>query len=138
ESFAGARDVIADNWALGAGIGNYAKYNANMANSNYANDKDNFLPAWEYQPVHNVFLLVWSEIGIFGLAFFIGLFLFGAYYALRRRTETKDKTEIYKFGLLMAMVVMFMVDHWWWSLHFGVIFFWLILGFLFQEKNKIK
>jgi O-antigen ligase len=37
------------------------------------------LAVWQYQPVHNIFLLIWSEWGIVGLVLFI-LFLYKLFY----------------------------------------------------------
>ncbi len=135
ESYKNSWELIKDNWLFGVGIGNYVKYNANLqinattfteatevknaANSNYAN-KDAFI-----QPVHNVFLLVWVEIGILGLLFFIGILL-----CVMRSTLC-----IPRYALLAALSVMFMVDHWWWSLHFGVLFFWLVLGLMLKKVD---
>lgn len=31
------------------------------------------LPVWQYQPVHNLFLLIWSELGVVGLVLFLML-----------------------------------------------------------------
>jgi hypothetical protein len=32
---------------------------------------ENVVLPWEYQPIHNVFLLIWAELGIFGLGLFL-------------------------------------------------------------------
>ncbi|MDP3043631.1 MAG: O-antigen ligase family protein [bacterium] len=199
ESLRSAQQLIKNNWLRGVGIGNYIKYNANLqiyantTNTNYAN-KDTYV-----QPAHNVFLLVWAEIGIFGLLFFIGLLLAcsdcletlfchsrplrRSFSPLRRvedeaseasasgnpgvnskntkinkKLKKRRNTFIYflvhtanswipnqvgndrgvvfghsqaKFSLLAAITAMFFVDHWWWSLHFGVLLFWLVLGLIF-------
>ena len=81
----------------------------------------NNIPARHYQPVHNVFLLIWAEIGIIGLLFFIGLLLCVI-------NKKGSKNLIVSMPLLAAMIMIFLFDHWWWSLHFGVLFFWLVLG----------
>jgi len=56
-----SRGTILANPVLGIGMGqfvpNMQKYTAN-------------LELWQFQPVHNVFLLIWSELGIVGLGFF--------------------------------------------------------------------
>jgi hypothetical protein len=57
-----SRGTIMANPLIGVGIGQFvvdmAKYTPK-------------LEAWQFQPVHNVFLLVWSELGIVGLGLFI-------------------------------------------------------------------
>ncbi|MEA3463640.1 MAG: O-antigen ligase family protein [Patescibacteria group bacterium] len=144
ESYKDSWRIIKDNWLFGAGAGNYVKYNANPRSaspaarerrsglaerSEYTND--NAKPNWYYQPVHNVFLLVWAEIGIIGPLFFIGLLL----CVINRK---RSKNLIVRIPLLAAMIAMFLVDHWWWSLHFGVLFFWLALGLLISRGESVK
>jgi hypothetical protein len=61
-----SRGTIMSNPLLGVGIGQFV---INMPI--YANN----LELWQFQPIHNVFLLIWSELGIAGL----GLFLYLVY-----------------------------------------------------------
>ena len=124
ESLDSARDIIKSNWLLGAGAGNYTR-ELGIGNNELGVKK----PAWSFQPVHNVFLLIWSEIGIFGLMFFVGLLVWTGYHILYTK-KADSGANIYKIGLLSAMFVIFMVDHWLWSLHFGILLFWLIMGIM--------
>ncbi|MDP2736229.1 MAG: O-antigen ligase family protein, partial [bacterium] len=40
-------------------------------------------------------------------------------------------------SILVALVVLFSLDHWLFSLHFGVLFFWLVLGMIVSsERDK--
>ncbi len=129
ESYNTAKNVIYENWLLGVGIGDYTKYIYKNINSN--------LESWNYQPVHNIYLLVIAEIGIIGFLFFIGLFIYLVYLIDKNNT----KFNIYNLSILFAILAMFAIDHWWWSLHFGIVFFWLILGIITgdikENKNKI-
>ena len=88
--------------------------------------------AWAYQPVHNVFLLVWAEIGIVGLLGFLGLLGYLGWSALKRFWKEEDYISL---PLLLALVIIMMFDHWLWSLHFGVLWFWLILGLIVKQKS---
>jgi O-antigen ligase len=54
--------IISDNSILGVGTGQFIV----VAERIFPN-----LEIWQYQPVHNVFLLIWSEWGIVGLVLFI-------------------------------------------------------------------
>jgi len=133
ESYASANAVIRKNWFLGVGIGNYTEeLSIKEQESGIKN------PAWEYQPAHNVFLLVWSEIGIFGLLFFIGILFWPIKRALNSGKYDASKDNLYQIGLLAAISTMFMFDHWWWSLHFGVLLFWLVMGIIVREDEKEK
>jgi len=86
--------------------------------------------------VHSVFLLAWAEIGIFGLGFFIALIIFSFVRLLRRRDYAASRNDI-KTAILAALIILMCLDHWLWSLHFGVLFFWLVLGLAAREREKI-
>ena len=62
--------IIADSPIVGVGTGQFTS-NAEKLFPN--------LEVWQYQPVHNVFLLIWSEWGIVGLVLFI-LFLWKLFH----------------------------------------------------------
>jgi len=63
QSVAGGRGTIKDFKTLLFGIGE-GQFVWNM-------QKYKDLLSWQFQPVHNVFLLIWSELGIVGLGLFI-------------------------------------------------------------------
>jgi len=118
EYFKNAKDLIEENWLLGAGIGNYVIKLATV-NGDYP---DNITKqAWEYQPVHNVFLLAWAEIGLVGLLGLLGLLGYLAWLAFKNKQQLS-------LAMLLTLAIIMMVDHWLWSLHFGVLFFWLVMG----------
>jgi hypothetical protein len=88
------------------GIGNYTQGLIRI--QNYKN-------FYELQPVHNTFLLIRSELGIFGILIFIVILLYFLQIVI------KSKERIYIIGILMLILSIFMFDHWLWSLHFGLI-----------------
>jgi len=114
-----AKKIIEDKWLFGAGMGNYTL-------KVYDNEEKS-RPSFYFQPAHNVFLLVWAEIGLFGLSAFLALLGFLGWQTV------KSKTNFYGLPVLASLVVIMLVDHWLWSLHFGVLFFWLIAGLLLKE-----
>jgi hypothetical protein len=109
--------LLKKDWLLGAGIGNYTKALA---------VKEPQRPWYGLNPVHNVFLLVWSEIGIGGFLFFLALLI----YLVARSGREKN---ILSLSILAILVIIMMLDHYLWSLHFGVLFFWLSLGFVYKN-----
>lgn len=124
-----AKKIIKDNWLFGVGIGNYVN---ELANQNFKNSeklifgkKIKKLDSWEYQPVHNLFFLVWAEIGIFGL---LSLLIFLGYFGWISFVGAVKKNNYICLPLFLVLVIMIMLDHWLWSLHFGVLFFWFVLG----------
>ena len=124
-------ELIKDNWLFGVGIGNYTLEIGNRKSEIL--DDNVFI-----QPVHNVFLLIWAEIGIFGLLFFI-LIPLCIMYNLLFKNNLRSKNLILSVSLLAAISTMFMIDHWWWSLHFGVLLFWLVMGLLiiFEKSEEL-
>lgn len=107
------------NW-LGAGIGNFVTWL--MRSSPH-------LPAWQYQPAHNLYLLVYTETGVLGCAAllsFLALLVFGL---VRKRTDE----PLVKTGLLaMAALVLFsaLFDHFFWTLQQGRLMWWLFWGLI--------
>jgi len=96
-------------YPLGTGLQNYT---AALAKINPGQ------PSYIYQPVHNTFLLLFIELGIFGMAV--------VFFALRKRLK-----EFFNYlfnrasPLTVATFTMFIIigllDHYLWSLHGGLI-----------------
>jgi len=108
-----AKDLIKDNWLFGVGPGNYtvALMTQNKITSSI----------WDYQPVHNVFLLLWSESGIFALLFFVLFLIF---------LIKKDRREAFSWAIFGVLIILMLFDHWLWSLPFGFLFLFLFLGLI--------
>lgn len=77
------------------------------------------------QPVHNVFLLILAENGIFGLMLFTALLL-----VVARHLMGRTKTVVF-VGLLFYLSV----DHFLWTLHQGQLIFWLILSYIVSSSR---
>ncbi len=116
-----AKYLIRKHIVFGTGIGNY-----NIA---VFKEIDNSRPSYAYQPVHNVFLLIGVEVGVFGLISFL-IFIFYLIYLLWQ------KHNFGALSILLSIFIMIMFDHWWWSLHFGILLFWFILGILSIDLPK--
>jgi O-antigen ligase len=150
-SYHDAVGIIKNNWLTGVGIGSYT---ANLTRL-YPTE-----PAWFYQPAHNVFLLVWAELGTIGLILFICLIWallisndellisnknsngqlpgvlnkkFNHWKLIRNSTLVirnwiSAERNYYKLPIIVTLFVIMQVDHYPWSLHFGILFFWFLLG----------
>jgi O-antigen ligase len=124
ESYRTSLKIIKNHWLFGTGIGNYT-----LA---VHNEIDKTQPSYFYQPAHNIYLLILSEIGILGFIFFISLLL----YVLIFNFEIRILLEYSNIALIVSLFVMMSIDHWFWSLHFGVLLFWLVLGLaVTRSKN---
>lgn len=106
--------VIEDNRFFGVGAGNYTQELQNRIK-----DKEVYF----YQPVHNIFLLVAAEIGIFGLSAFV----ITIYYLF-----------IIAPALVVPLIVLFLFDHWLWSLHFGLFLLFFLTGIILLKKEEHK
>jgi len=117
-------EIIREKWFFGTGLGSYVLT---------AREKTPTESSWFYQPVHNSFLLAWAEIGLFGFILLISLmqYIFGEIFERAK----KNQDELYQAGIFLALIFMMMFDHWWWSLHMGVVLFWFVLGMLHENKK---
>ena len=102
---------------------------------------DNFLPALAplqkpmplnlyLQPVHNIFLLIATELGLVGFMLFCTLF--AASY--RRISRQDKKVKYFLFLALSVILVTGMFDHYWLTLQQGQLLFATILGLSFAKK----
>lgn len=119
EQVSSARDIIKNNTWWGVGIGSYHQEILNI-NSN--------LKPYQAQPVHNTFLLIWSEIGLWGFicVLWLGFNIF-----------KNNFTKIEYLPLFIGIFIFMMLDHWLWSLPFGLLFLFFFLGLTFSFKNDI-
>jgi len=129
-----SRGTIISNWLLGAGNGQFV-----LTMDKYYSV---FLENWQYQPVHNVFLLIWSELGILGLIPFIWLLwkmFYSSYFScikfVPRGTNVTTSTsvklkenQIIARGILLGLVFIMLFDHYLWDIQQGQFIFWLIIG----------
>lgn len=88
------------------------------------------LPYSSLQPVHNIFVLLLVEIGFVGLLWGIPFFL-----SLGKRVITSpSETRFLKGALLISLVSIGMVDHYFYTLHQGQLLLALVLGVLWQKQ----
>ncbi|MDD5039698.1 MAG: O-antigen ligase family protein [Patescibacteria group bacterium] len=120
-SYREAAEVIEDSWYQGVGIGSYtAATQQRMPGRN----------VWDYQPVHSIYLLITAETGVFGgLAFVVlcGTVCSMAFWEHRKKFMMVSWFSAYSLAFVV-LLALGAVDHYLWSLSFGVLFFWLILG----------
>ena len=121
-SYARSFEIIKDHWFWGVGIGNYT-----LADRDIDLQNNITYPNWHYQPVHNTFLLILTEIGIIGLLAFIGLIII----------LIQDPKQVSKLSIpiIFALLTIMIFDHWLWSLHFGILLFWFSVGIIIKIHN---
>lgn len=107
--------IIKENLLLGAGLNNFIP-NLVKVNKYYIN-------FWELQPVHNIFLLVLSEVGLIGFVVFVALLFFNF--------------SIYNYPLI-AILITGLSDHYWLTLQQNMLLFTFILSLPFNKSRSIK
>lgn len=121
-----AIQVIQDHPFTGAGIGAYTYGVYETVNGSW--------PGYYYQPVHNIYLLVFAELGIFGIILF-GLILLLFIYNLMKSATTIEKAT--SFLLLTIILIIGLFDHYFWTMYFGVIILFIVFALnLSQIKKK--
>ena len=106
---------------LGTGVG-LGQYTLSVA-KNYPG-----VPVWKIQPVHNVFVLMVAELGVFGGILII--LLSYSFYTLLRRSK-----NFVHCSLFTVFVVLALADHYLWSLHGGLLLGGTISGLLFNNAR---
>ncbi|MBU1146177.1 O-antigen ligase family protein [Patescibacteria group bacterium] len=107
--FSEAWQLIKKHPLTGVGLGNYTLAVHNEINPN--------LQSWDYQPVHNIYLLILAELGIIGFILWLVLMFF----------IIKKLPAIY-YPLIGVFLMVGLFDHYLWTLYFGVLLFWLIFS----------
>lgn len=112
--------LISNKDLLGSGINNFGLAVREQIDSRQS--------SFWYQPVHNVFLLIASEIGILGLLSFL-LIMF---YLFKNSCQAENYLQI---ALGLAMLCLMSLDHYLWTSAFGIYLFWLILGLAGRQND---
>ena len=116
--------MVLDNY-LGVGIGNFTD-----VMQEYSQDK---LMPWEFQPVHNIYMLILNEQGILSLFLYLFLFYYIASYLLAKKTDF----NLILISIGFSFLIIGFFDHYFISLYQGqlLLFIYLSLFSLNQEKG---
>ncbi|TSA46170.1 O-antigen ligase domain-containing protein [bacterium] len=89
------------------------------------------LEGWQYQPVHNLYLLIFSELGIVGLIFFL-LWIFSIMeWGIGKNGNTGVLlTNNIFYCIIFSFLLVFLFDHYLWDIKLGIIIFTLPILFL--------
>ncbi|PJF41728.1 MAG: O-antigen ligase family protein [Chloroflexi bacterium] len=118
--------VIKDAPVFGVGAGNLM-----LEISQFTPDE----PNTDILPVHNVYLFLWAEVGIIGLAIFVTALLL----MLRHLANYQQITTLVWTSCLLAIAVAMLFDNYFWAVQpFRVLLFWAIgvwWGVMNQSSN---
>ena len=117
-----------DAWML---IGKYPLIGVGAGNFTAQLMKENpGRPIWEIQPAHDVLLLIWVELGVIGLALFVG--------SVVSFVSSKSLFFSPQSIGLVALLPSFFWDHWLWTSHFGILFFAFLFGYAMKPSRDLK
>lgn len=118
-----AQESIDKEWNIfGVGIGNFVKW---------LMDKNPYQPVWMYQPVHNIYLLIYSEVGIMGILSFIS-FLFFLFLDLLR-SKIDNNLRIFKLIMVLSFLAIGFFDHYLVTMQDGGIILWSLLALIAKD-----
>jgi len=112
-----SREIINTRPLIGFGIGQFV-YTEYMFHGT--------LPGWQYQPVHNAYLLIISEIGMIGFIIFL-LSLIILVFRKINRSENPRMLELtyYVFCIIICFAVISIFDHYFWDIEQGQLIFFI-------------
>jgi len=119
-------DTLKQSNFLGVGIGNFIPH---------LMDTQRDIPLWQYQPIHNIYLLIASEVGVLG----IGLFLLFLFLLIKEYTQATNFEKLHHYSFIIILVSFFVMgffDHFLWTLQQGRIIFWIVLALISIAAQK--
>lgn len=118
-----AFEVIEKSPLFGIGLGNFPWYAANwLAQTDFD---------LRGQPVHNIFLLAWTELGLVGLGLTLAATGLGGWIAVTEIKRSDGGEAVMRAALLagvMALMVIGLFDHYPWTLPQFQVAWWGLLG----------
>lgn len=116
--------ILHDTWVEGVGIGNFTLKRAALHDAPDERNNQTLM-----QPVHNIYLLLFTELGLFGLLVFLSLLVL-----LLVPLNRKDPWQR-TWGLaFITLLVIGLFDHYLWSLSVGILLFWSVAGLVFASR----
>jgi len=124
-----SKSLIISHPIIGTGIGNYT--------NTLKNESVQKRPLWQYQPVHNIYLLIISEIGFVGFALF-AIFIVTIFYTIYTAKKNVTLTRITFIILFIGILFISLFDHLTWTSHFGLLLLFLTAGLSLKDSFKSK
>lgn len=112
-------EIIKEN-PLGVGIGNQVSY----ADVRGMYPRFGIYNEWDIQPIHNLFILISTELGIAGLFAFLFSFKNVFLHAFRNYFRGRE----FVLAIFLFLFVFGLFDHFFWTLASGRLMFWGALG----------
>jgi O-antigen ligase len=126
--------LLREQWLFGVGQGNYTAILERQDRSAGVTRS-----GFEYQPVHNVTLLIFTELGIPGLLAWL-LLLISLLFPTHQITPPAPMQpwRLTMHAVLAALLIIGLFDHYLWSLHPGLLLLWLVIGLTVLSQDTKK
>ena len=85
-------------------------------------------PLYAYQPPHNLFILIFGELGI------IGIVLFGALKIIFLAPSVRTAHMSVFLGAVAMVAIAGMFDHFFWTLQSGLFVWWIAFAFSYTPS----
>jgi O-antigen ligase len=121
--FKASVEVVKENFLLGTGVGNFVKA---MGDYSPRTTRGILL----LQPVHNIFVLVFAELGFLG---FLGFF----YILVKTFLENVKKVTYFKVAVLLSILIIGFWDHYLFSLPQGLAVFMFLYLLLVLDLDSL-
>lgn len=126
-----ARDMIAHNYLLGVGPGNFV-----LTMPLYVSQT---LAPWLYQPVHNFFLMAFSELGLpvllIWLSAFFSLVKMVLFYQHRKTLSQKYSAKTY-LALMSGLGLLLLIDHYFYTIWAGQALLAIFMGLIWADYRN--
>lgn len=97
---------------------------------------NSILPIYvRFQPVHNIYLLIFAQIGLFG-SFFVMQFLLKVLRRIKENFKTKNKFIFPISILVLELLIVGLFDHFFITLQQGLMMSSILLGLLFNKSME--
>ena len=123
---------IIKNHPLGVGVGNQLFF----SESNNLFDEFGIVEKRDYQPIHNLYLIIAVELGIQGLIALLAIVFL--VFSKSLKFLFKNQVFLISFGMMVFVLVFGLFDHFFWTLESGRLMMFMILGSVVGIMRSLK
>jgi O-antigen ligase len=124
---------LIENHPWGIGIGNQVIYS--VESGLYVAEGMPLL--WQWQPIHNLYLLMAAEIGVLGsLAFIVFIASLIMYHVTRIIRDGADISSFVTCSMLCVLLLFGLIDHFLWTLEPGRLMLWAVIGMCLGKLSE--
>lgn len=117
--------VIKKNWVTGVGGGNFTQATHDIINKSKL--------SYEYQPVHNIYLLIIAEYGFLSFLILI-LLLINAF----KKIKANNLEHLILVTIIISLLTLGLFDHFLFSFNFGLVLFFIPIFILNKSVDNLR